>query len=76
MLSESLVQIAVNNTVDIYCVGHVDTLPQPSIDVLSNPHIVRMGRAVQQDLKKKLSRNFRLVVIVDMMLEHFARKER
>ena len=40
------IQIAVENTVDIYCVGHMDTLPQPSIDVLSNPHIVKIGRAV------------------------------
>ena len=53
------VQIAVNNTVDIYCVGHVDTLSQPLIDVLSNSHIVKMGRVVQQDLKK-VERDFRI----------------
>ena len=46
-------------TVQIACVGHVDTLPQPSMDVLSNPHIVKMGRAVQQNLKK-IERDFQI----------------
>ena len=54
----------------------MDTLPQPSIDVLSNPHIVKMGCAVQQDLKKKIERDFQISCDGGYNVGTIAKKER
>ena len=54
------IQITYNNIVDIYCVHHLDVLPQLLIDVLSNSNIIKIGRAIQGDLNK-IERDFALV---------------
>ena len=51
------IQIATSRNIDIYCLGQIHKLPPSLNEVLSSSKIIKVGRKVQEDLKK-IERDF------------------
>lgn len=53
----SMIQIVFHKCIHIYSVGHLDALSESLVHVLYNSNIIKMGRAISNDLKK-IERDF------------------